>query len=78
MLFRVELIVFFGVSCRWCDVYISEAPRKKRLAVAGGLASFGAREPHGKGAGRQQALPAGIFAEAGDRDMDAGFSWEWI
>ena len=71
MLLRVDLIIFFGVVCRWCAVFESKVLSTAHSTVAESLAALGALEPHGQGADKQWAVPAGRLAVAGDRDMDA-------
>ena len=70
MLFRVEPIVFFGVVCRWCAVLEPEVLSTTRSTGAESLHTRVAMEPHGRGADKQWAFPAGRPAVAGDRDMD--------
>ena len=71
MLLRVKLIVFFGVVCRWCAVLEFGILSTKCSTVAEGLAFLGTIEPHGRGAEKQWASPAGGFAAAGGGNMDA-------
>ena len=78
MLSRVELVVFFGVVCRWCAVLEPGDLSTKRSTVAKVLAIYGALEPHGRGTEKQWAFPAERFAVAGDRDMDSHLPWELI
>ena len=78
ILFRVELIVFFGVVIRWCAVLESVVLSTKRPTAAESLGSLGAMEPHGRGADKQRAFLAGGFAVAGDRDMGVNPAWGLI
>ena len=58
VLFRVELLVFFVVVCRWCVVPLSEVLSAKHSTVFKSPGAFGAMDPHGRGSDKQRAFPA--------------------
>ena len=78
MLFRVEPIILVEDVYRWCAVLESEVLSAMPSAVAESHDALGAVEPHGRGADRQWAFPAGKCAVAVDRDLDANLPWGLI
>ena len=78
VLFRVELIVFFGVVFRCCAVLESEVLSTKRSMAAGSLGALGAMKPYERGADKQWVFPAERFAVAGGHDLDVNLPWGLI
>ena len=78
VLFRVALVVFFVVVCRWCAVPSSEVLSAKRSAVFESLGASGAVDPHVRGSEQQWTFPAGRFVVAVDCDMDVNLQWVGI
>ena len=71
VLFRVDLIVFFVVVCRWCVVPLSEVLSTKRSTVFELLGALGTIEPHGQRSDLQlTGAPGERLAVAVDRDVD--------